>query len=284
MAANGQIRAFVANTKGLVNKAATLHQTSPVATAALGRALTVGSIMGLMSGNDKDSITINIKGDGPLGGVLVVSDGLGRVKGYANNPQADVPNRADGKLNVGGAIGAGNLTIAKDLGLKEPYIGTIELVSGEVAEDVASYFFTSEQTPSIVSLGVLVDRDLSVKQAAGFIIQLLPGCGDEVIDLLEGHISVLPPLTTLLEEEGQTIEEILALLLAPFGYEITKKSEIELHCNCSKDKMERALISLGKAEIDQIIQEQGVAELVCHFCNEVYTFTKEDLGKILEDI
>ncbi|MCL2235892.1 MAG: Hsp33 family molecular chaperone HslO [Defluviitaleaceae bacterium] len=280
-AGDGQIRAFVATSKFLVDKAAQIHKTNPVASAALGRTLTAAAIMGLMLGHDDHSLTLNIRGDGPLGGVLAVTDGLGRVRGYVRNPLADVPNRADGKLNVGGAVGNGQLTVAKDLGLKEPYVGTTPLVSGEIAEDIASYFMASEQTPSIISLGVMVDVDLSIKAAGGFFVQLLPGASDEIIDRLEAHIQGFPQISRLLDEE-KTPEDVLDMLLSPFGYEITERHPIGFVCTCSKERMERGLISLGAVEIKSILEEQGKAEISCHFCSKTYQFNGEDLAQMLQ--
>jgi len=276
------IRAFVAASRNLADTAAKIHQTTPVASAALGRLLTAAAIMGLMTGNDEDSLTISIKGDGVLGGVLAVSDGLGRVRGYVHYPQADVPLKQDGKLDVGAAIGEGQLSIAVDIGLKEPYVGKVDLISGEIAEDLAHYFAVSEQTPSVVSLGVLVDKDHSVKQAGGVFVQLLPGFSDEVIDNLEKHIADFPPLSKLLDE-GKTPEDIMDMLLAPFGYDITQKSPIEFYCNCDKQRVERALVSLGKDELTQILNQQGKAEITCHFCNTAYNFDANDLSVILSE-
>ncbi|MCL2753496.1 MAG: Hsp33 family molecular chaperone HslO [Defluviitaleaceae bacterium] len=280
-AANGQIRAFAASSRFLVDEAASIHKTTPVATAALGRLLTAASIMGLMSGNDEDSTTVSIKGDGVLGGVLAVTDGMGRVRGYAHHPQADVPNRADGKLNVGGGIGKGKLTVSKDVGLKEPYNGTIELISGEIAEDIAAYFVLSEQTPSIVSLGVLVDKDHSVKAAGGFFIQLLPGVWGDIIDQLEEHIGNFPPISALLNE-GNTPEQILHKLLEPFGYEITQNSPISFYCPCSKERAFGAVVAMGRKEITEILTEDGKADIECHFCLSKYHFEAKELQKILE--
>ena len=279
-AANNQIRAFVATSKYLTDKAATIHKTSAVATAALGRSLTAAAVMGLMLGNDDHSLTINIRGDGPIKGVLVVTDGLGNVRGYVNNPAADVEDRPDGKLNVGGAIGNGQLTVAKDLGLKEPYVGTTPLVSGEIAEDLATYFMYSEQTPSIISLGVMVDVDLSVRAAGGFFIQLLPGASDHTIDQLEAHIKDFPPISQLLDQQ-KSPEDILELLLAPFNYEITENHPIAFACNCGKERMERALISLGVSELQSILEEQGQAEISCHFCNKTYCFQEDELRQLI---
>ncbi|MDR2167731.1 MAG: Hsp33 family molecular chaperone HslO [Clostridiales bacterium] len=279
MGADGQIRAFVATSRELANEAARIHGTSAVAAAALGRALTAAAIMGLTLGNDENSMTLSIKGDGPLGGILAVGDGLGRVKGYVNNPGAEVAARPDGKLDVGAAVGAGQLTVAMDLGLKEAYVGAVELISGEIAEDLAHYYLASEQTPSIISLGVLVDTDLSVKQAGGFFLQLLPGHSPEIIDRLEAQIADFPPISQLLEQ-GKTPEQVLELLLAPFGYEITEKSPIGFYCNCNRKRVERVLISLGAEEIAQLSTEEDI-EINCHFCNRDYKFSKGDLEAIL---
>ena len=282
-AGNGMIRAFVATSKQLVDEAARIHGTSAVAAAALGRTLTAAAIMGLTLGNDENSITLSIRGDGVLGGALAVSDGLGRVRGYVHHPHVDVEDRPDGKLNVGGAIGAGQLTVAMDLGLKETYTGTVELITGEIAEDLAHYYLTSEQTPSVISLGVLVDCDLSVKQAGGFFLQLMPGYDDEVVTKLEEHIVNFPPISRLLNEE-KTPEDILGLLLTPFEYEITEKHNIEFYCNCDRQRVERALVSIGADEIGQILEEQGQAEINCHFCSENYVFDRTELEKILENL
>ena len=278
---NGMIRAFVATTQNLVNEAAGIHKTSAVASAALGRTLTAASIMGLNSlGNDGSILTISIKGDGPLGGVLAVADGTGQVRGYVHNTIVDVPDRADGKLNVGAAVGQGQMTIAMDLGLKGTYTGTTELVSGEIAEDIAHYYMTSEQTPSIVSLGVLVDCDLSIKSAGGFFLQLMPGYDDALIDKLEAHMANFPAISKLLEQE-KTPEDILEMLLSGFGYEVTGKHEVGFKCNCSADRVKRALMTIGHEEIQKIIDEIGKAEMNCHFCNKQYLFEKNELESLL---
>jgi len=281
-AANGHIRAFAATSKHLVGEAAAIHSTTPVASAALGRTLTATAIMGLMSGNETDLVTINIKGEGPIGGVLATSDGLGRVKGYAFNSDGNTALRPDGKLAVGTAIGPGQITVIKDFKLKEPYVGTLELVSGEIAEDVAAYFAFSEQTPSIVSLGVLVDRDHSIKQAGGFLIQLLPGFDDDLIDALEAKMADFPSITTLLED-GKTPEDVLDILLADFGYKITEKSPMEFYCNCDRSRVTGALVAMGGDELEQIIEEDGKAEINCHFCNKKYIFEKDELIQILDN-
>jgi len=281
-AANGYIRAFAATTKYLVGEAASIHNTTPVASAALGRTLTATAIIGLMAGNETDLITINIKGDGSIGGVLATGDGIGRVRGYVHNPDGDIERRPDGKLAVGAAIGVGQITVIKDMGLKEPYVGTLELVSGEVAEDVAAYFAFSEQTPSIVSLGVLVDRDHSIKQAGGFLIQLMPGFDDALIDALEAKMVGFPHITALLDD-GKTPEDVLDMLLADFGYEITQKAPLQFYCNCDRGRVTGALITMGADELTQIIEEDGKAEINCHFCNKQYLFEKEELTEILNN-
>jgi len=279
-AANGQIRAFAASSKYLTGHAAAIHNTTPVASAALGRLLTATAIMGLMCGNDNDLVTINIKGSGPIGGVLATSDGLGRVKGYVHNPHGDIPAKPNGKLDVSGAIGAGFITVIKDLGLKEPYVGKLELISGEIAEDVANYYLSSEQVPSVLSLGVLVDTDHTIKAAGGFLLQLMPGYDDTIIDKIEEKMAGFSPITDLLSS-GKTPEDILHMLLSDFGYEITENHTIEYYCNCDKQRVVGAIISIGSADLAQIIKEDGKAEVDCHFCNKQYYFDKEELEILL---
>jgi len=237
--------------------------------------------MGLMAGNESDLITVNIKGDGPIGGVLATSDGLGRVRGYVHNPKGDIAARPDGKLNVGGAIGDGNITVIRDLGLKEPYVGKLELVSGEIAEDIASYFLLSEQTPSVLALGVLVEQDYSVKHAGGYLIQLMPGHDDSLILDLEDKILAFSSVTEFYSA-GKTPEDVLEALLGDFGYEITERLPIEYYCNCDKERVKGAIISLGRAELAQIIAEDGQAEVNCHFCNTQYHFDKAELMGMLQ--
>jgi len=279
-AANGQIRAFAANTTQMVDKAAKIHSTSPVASAALGRTLTAASFMGLMTGNNDDLITISIKGDGPIGGVLATSDGLGRVKGYVHNPQGNTPNKPNGKLDVSAAIGFGHITVTKDLGLKEPYAGTLELISGEIAEDIAGYCFQSEQTPTVLSLGVTIDKDYSIKQSGGFLIQLMPGYDDAIVDQLEAIMTGFPSLTQLLDL-GETPETILDLLLAEFGYNITEKNEISYYCDCARHRVKSAVMSIGTKDLSKIIEEDGQAEVTCHFCAKQYIFEKDELEEML---
>ena len=287
VAANGVIRVIGAETTNLVEKAMTIHDTSPVATAALGRVLTVSAIMSRGLKNDDDSMTIQFRGDGPIGCVVAVTDAFANVRGYVGNPNVDLPLNAKGKLDVGGAIGKGYLSIIKDLGLKEPYQGTIPLVSGEIAEDISCYFAVSEQVPSVVSLGVLVgpgdDERNHVVCAGGFSLQLMPGATEELISVLEERVNKIASVTTLLKE-GKTIKEIIGELLE--GYDVTDETETECgyNCSCSKEKMEKALVSLGRGELEEIIDTTGEAELTCQFCRTSHKFDKDELEKILEEI
>ncbi len=281
-AGDGSVRVFIANTKETVQQAFLHHKTSPVMSAALGRALTAVSIMGSMLKADDDLVTIRINGDGPGKGLIVTGDSKARVKGYPFNPIVDIPLKPNGKLDVQGALGEGSLTIIKDMGLKEPYVGQIPLVSGEIAEDLTYYFAKSEQTPSAVSLGVLVDRDYSIKQAGGFIIQVMPNADENIISSLENKLATMKSFTTLLEE-GNTIENILDMLLGEFGVNILDKIPVEFYCNCSKEKVEKALISIGKEELQNIIEEDKKATLHCHFCNKDYEFNEQDLVNLLNE-
>lgn len=281
-AGDGSVRVFIANTKETVQQAFLHHKTSPVMSAALGRALTAVSIMGSMLKADDDLVTIRINGDGPGKGLIVTGDSKARVKGYPFNPIVDIPLKPNGKLDVQGALGEGSLTIIKDMGLKEPYVGQIPLVSGEIAEDLTYYFAKSEQTPSAVSLGVLVDIDYSIKQAGGFIIQVMPNADENIISSLENKLATMKSFTTLLEE-GNTIENILDMLLGEFGVNILDKIPVEFYCNCSKKKVEKALISIGKEELQNIIEEDKKATLHCHFCNKDYEFNEQDLVNLLNE-
>lgn len=281
-AGDGSFRVFIANTKETVQQAFLHHKTSPVMSAALGRALTAVSIMGSMLKADDDLVTIRINGDGPGKGLIVTGDSKARVKGYPFNPIVDIPLKPNGKLDVQGALGEGSLTIIKDMGLKEPYVGQIPLVSGEIAEDLTYYFAKSEQTPSAVSLGVLVDIDYSIKQAGGFIIQVMPNADENIISSLENKLATMKSFTTLLEE-GNTIENILDMLLGEFGVNILDKIPVEFYCNCSKEKVEKALISIGKEELQNIIEEDKKATLHCHFCNKDYEFNEQDLVNLLNE-
>ncbi len=278
-AANHSVRAFVTQTKNLVQKAASLHHTTPVASAALGRTLTAGCMMGAMLKGEKDLVTLHIKGDGPLKGIMVTADHRSHVKGYVYNSQVELPLNAMGKLDVGGAIGAGTLRVIQDIGLKEPYVGQIELISGEIAEDLTYYFATSEQVPSAIALGVLVDRDYSIRQAGGFMIQLMPDATEETISMIEKKLQTLSSITSLFEK-GQTPEDILQYLLGDLGYSILEKREVQFECNCSKNRVEKALISLGQKELEEIIEEGKEIDLYCHFCNKHYTFAIDELQQL----
>lgn len=277
----GTIKFFIASTTNLVEEARRIHNTSPTATAALGRVLTAACMIGMTLKNDRDTLTLKIKGDGPIGSIVSVANSKGEVKGYVENPQTEVPRRPDGKLNVGGAVGKnGQIAVIKDLGLKEPFIGYSNLVSGEIAEDLASYYYHSEQQPTAISLGVLVDTDTSVRAAGGFMIQLLPGVSEEDIDRIESILKSIKPMSTLIDE-GLTPEEILKEIFGEFQVEVLDKTFVQYKCNCSMEKVESILVSLGNDELKAIIEEDGKAEVVCHFCNTKYNFSKEDLIKLL---
>ena len=280
-AAEGQIRAFAATTKDLVEAARSAHNTSPVATAALGRLLTAGAMMGSMMKGEDDLLTLRMEGDGPIGGLLVTADSRGNVKGYAFNPDVMLPPNDKGKLDVGGALGIGVLSVIRDIGLKEPYVGQTILVSGEIAEDLTYYYATSEQVPSSVALGVLMNKENTVRQAGGFIIQLLPGATDEMIDRLEKRLGEIAPITALLDA-GKTPEEILNDLLGDFGLELLETMPTRFHCDCEKSRVARAIVSIGKKEISDMIEEGKPIEVSCHFCNRIYTFTVEELEEMLE--
>lgn len=280
-AANAQIRAFAVTSKELVEKARSTHQTSPVITAALGRLLSGAVMMGAMLKGEDDLLTLQINGDGPVKGMTVTADGQGNVKGYAIEPQVMLPPSAAGKLDVGRAVGKGSLRVIKDMGLKEPYVGQTDLQTGEIAEDLTYYFATSEQVPSSVGLGVLMEKNNTVKQAGGFIIQLMPFAEDEVIDRLEENLKKFSSVTAVLEE-GKTPEEMLGLLLCGLDLVVTDKMEIGYHCNCSRERVERALISIGKKELQEMIDEGKEIEVSCHFCNHRYTFSVEELKQLRE--
>lgn len=279
-AANAQIRAFAITSRDTVEYARSAHDLSPVVTAALGRLMTGGVMMGSMLKGEDDLLTLKINGAGPVHGLTVTADSKGNVKGYADHPQAMMPPSSVGKLDVGGVIGLGVLTVIKDMGMKEPYSSTIELKTGEIADDLTYYFAASEQVPSSVGLGVLMEKNNTVKQAGGFIIQLMPFTEDEVIDRLEQKLSGLKPVTTMLEE-GNSPEEILKLILGDMGLDITDTMPVQFHCNCSKPLVEKVLISLGKKELQSLIDEGKDVELNCHFCNSNYTFSVEEVKKIL---
>ena len=281
---DGLIRAFGCVTKNTVQKAIDHHNTSPVATAALGRLLTAAAMMGSMLKGEKDLVTLQLNGGGPLGRVLAVSGCDCKVKGYVDNPNVDIPLNSAGKLDVGGAVGKdGFITVIQDLGLKEPYIGKIPLVTGEVGDDLVKYFAISEQVPSVVAVGVLVDKDLSCKNSGGFIIQVMPGATDDDITKLEENLKNIKSVTEMLEG-GMNIEEIMGVALGGFDFHFTDKSDVEFYCNCSKERVRKVLRSVGAEELEDIIKEDGKAELDCHFCNEKYLFDLDELNEILAEI
>lgn len=280
IAADSQIRAFAAVTTETVETARKDHNTSPVATAALGRLLTAGSMMGVMMKGDKDILTLQVKGDGLLQGITVTADSKGRVKGYVVEPDVIIPANAKGKLDVGGAVGHGFLQVIKDMGLKEPYVGQVALQTGEIAEDLTYYFAASEQVPSAVGLGVLMNKDNTVRQAGGFIVQVMPFAEEETIAKLEANVQKIQSVTTLLEQ-GHTPESLLEQVLDGFDIEINDRILTEFYCNCSKERVEKALISIGRKELNEMIQEGKEVELNCHFCNTNYTFSVEELKEIL---
>ena len=279
---DGAVRASAAITTSLVNTAREIHKTSPTATAALGRLLTSCAIMSDMMKGDKDSLTLQVDGGGPIGKLIAVGDSNANVKGYVANPAVDLPLK-NGKLDVGSAVGTdGTLGIIRDFGLKEPYIGHVKLCTGEIGDDIALYYARSEQIPSVVALGVLVDRDYSVKAAGGMILQVMPEATDEQITQLEAMVREMPAITTMLEE-GQTPEDILAFALRDFASYTFETSETSYKCDCSRERIERAVRSLGKAEIQDIIDKQINAELVCHFCNQKYVVSKAELEEMLKE-
>lgn len=275
-AADSQIRVFAATTKGLVEEARMRHNTSPIATAALGRLLTAGAMMGSMLKGEKDLLTLQIKGDGPIGGLTVTADAKADVKGYVIHPDVMLPPSASGKLDVGGAIGEGLLSVIKDMGMKEPYSGQTVLQTGEIAEDLTFYFANSEQVPSSVGLGVLMEKNNTVRQAGGFIIQLMPFASDEVIDRLEQNLMDFPSVTAVLDS-GATPEEMLELLFKDLDLEIHETIPTKFHCNCDKKRVEKALISIGKKDLDELISDDKEIEVKCHFCNTAYQFNVDEL-------
>lgn len=280
-AANAQIRAFACTTKEIVETARKAHNTSPVASAALGRLLTAGSMMGSMLKGEKDVLTIQINCSGPLKGMTVTADAKANVKGYVIEPNVVIPANARHKLDVGGAVGLGVMSVIKDLGLKEPYVGQTVLQTGEIAEDLTYYFATSEQVPSSVGLGVLMEKDNTVKQAGGFIVQLMPFAGEEVISKLEENLSKISSVTTMLDE-GKTPEQILEILLEGLDLEILDTTPTGFYCNCSKTRVEKAIISIGKKDIQEMIDEDKEIEVNCHFCNTSYKYSVDDLKRMLK--
>lgn len=279
-AANSQVRAFAAVTTETVETARKAHNTSPVATAALGRLLTAGAMMGVMMKGDKDILTLQIQASGPLEGITVTADSQGRVKGYVGNPEVIIPANDKGKLDVASAVGIGILNVIKDMGLKEPYSGQVVLQTSEIAEDLTYYFAVSEQVPSAVGLGVLMNKDNTVQQAGGFIVQVMPFAEEETIAKLEENVQKIQSVTILLEQ-GHTAESLLEAVLDGFDIEFTDKVPTEFYCNCSKERVEKALISIGRKDLNEMIQEGKEVELNCHFCNTNYVFSVEELKEIL---
>jgi len=280
-AANNQIRAYAATTRDLVEHARSIHNTSPVATAALGRLLTAGSMMGSMMKGDNDLLTLQISCSGPIKGLTVTADTKANVKGYVVNPDIMLPPSAKGKLDVGKALDLGVLNVIKDMGLKRPYVGQTELVSGEIAEDLTYYYATSEQVPSSVALGVLMNRNNTVKQAGGFIIQLMPFAEEKIIDKLEKKISEISSITKLLDD-NQTPEMILENVLGEFGLEILDTIPTQFYCNCTKERVEKAIISIGSKDIGGMIDDSKPIEVNCHFCSTHYIFSVDELIEILK--
>lgn len=278
-AANQQIRAFAITSRNLVEEGRKRHNTSPVATAALGRLMSAGAMTGVMMKGDKDVLTLQMKGDGPINGVLVTADSKGNVKGYVGNPNVIIPANWAGKLDVGAAIGYGYLTVIKDMGLKEPYSSQVPLGTSEVAEDLTYYFAKSEQVPSAVALGVLMEKDNTVKQAGGFIIQLMPFAEEKVIATLEERISKINSVTSMLEK-GMSPEDILEEVLGDLGVEYTDKIDTQFYCDCSREKISKALIGAGKTELQSMIDEGKDIEVNCHFCNTNYVFNVQQLAEL----
>ena len=280
-AAKGQIRAFAVTSAETVETARRAHDTSPVVTAALGRLLSVGAMMGAMMKGEDDLLTLQIQCDGPIGGLVVTADSHGHVKGYANHPEVMLPPNARGKLDVGGALGHGILSVIRDLGMKEPYAGQTELQTGEIAEDLTYYFASSEQTPSSVGLGVLMNRDNTVRCAGGFLIQLMPFAEEEVIEKLEKNLAGIDSVTACLDR-GDTPEQLLEKLLEGLELEFQEKTGLQFFCNCNRERVEKAVVSIGKKEIAEMIQEGKPVEVKCHFCNKAYEFSMEDLKRIIK--
>lgn len=277
---NGKVRAFAARTTQLVDELQRRQGTLATATAALGRAATAGAMMGAML-KGEEKLTIQVKGDGPMGQIVIDANAHGDVRGYVDHPQVHLASNNKGKLDVAGAVGRnGFIHVIKDLGLKEPYRGSVPIISGELGEDFTYYFAVSEQTPSIVALGVLVDVDHSVKAAGGFIVQLLPGVTDDEITRLENQLSQVPPVSALLDQ-GEELDEILKWVLGE-DVQVLETTDVQFRCKCSRDRVAQTLVSLGKQELERLIEEDGQAEVICHFCNEAYAFGREDLQQIKE--
>ena len=281
-AADGFIKMSAVSAKETVQRAKDIHNSTPTTAAALGRTLCAASMLGNLLKEDNGSLTIRINGGGPIGSVIAVSDSKGYVRGYVTNPAVDLPLRSDGKIDVGGAVGRdGMLTVSSDIGLTQPYIGSTELVSGEIAEDLTAYLLESEQVPSACGLGVLIDTDLSVKAAGGFIVQLMPGAPDEYIDVLEENIFMMDQLTTILSEDG--LEAVFEQVLKGLPYHIVDEDEVGYRCYCSRERVGDAILGVGEGELESMINEGKDIDVSCQFCDTVYTFTPDDLRKLLDE-
>ncbi len=281
IAKDAPVKAMAIEGTALVERARRIHDTWPVATAALGRLLMAASMMGDMLKEDNGSLTLRVRGGGPLGALTAVSDSQGNVRGYVQNPAVDVPRKAHAKLDVGAAVGsAGELTVIKDMGMKEPYVGSVQLVGGEIAEDIAAYYVESEQVPTACALGVLIAPDQTVQTAGGYLIQLLPGADDGVISALERGIARVGAVSAALSK-GTGILDVVRDVLSEFEIEVLERREVAYKCYCSRERVSRALISMGEAELRGLIEEQGGAELTCQFCDKVYRYSKEELETLL---
>ncbi len=283
IAVDSAIQITAVTSRDTVERARLIHQTMPTATAALGRALTICSIMGSQLKVENGSVTVQFKGNGPLGSVVCVSDATGNVRGYLQNPACDLPLRDDGKLNVGAGIGRGYLMVIKDIGLKDPVSGTTILVNGEIAEDMTRYFAESEQIPSACALGVLIDTDQSVKQAGGYLVQLMPDCSEADINRLEQNIQKAGPMTRMLDS-GMNLKQVIDTILDGFQIQLLDESTFRYQCNCNHDKVMRALISMGRDELYKLTQEENPIEVTCQFCDRIYNFKKEEILNILENV
>lgn len=277
---DGFIKAAAVQSTELVEEARRIHRTLPLATAALGRTLTAASLMGDELKEEDGSVTLQVRGDGPLGAITAVSDSEGNVRGYLQNPAVDLPLKTNGKLDVGGGVGQGVLTVIKDIGAKEPFSGKVELLSGEIAEDVAYYYYASEQIPTVCALGVLVDTDQHVKQAGGYIIQLMPGAPDGLVSILEARVQETPSMTTMMEK-GMTAEEVLQYMLDGMRFEELYKHDVKYECKCSRQKVEQAVLSIGREELKRLYEEEETVKVTCQFCDKEYVFTKEEIGNML---
>ena len=279
----GNARIIIINSKAMVNEAVRIHNLSPTAAAALGRTLTATSMTGIMLKDKEDTVTVTFNGDGVCGKVLAVSDYYGNTKGFVQYPQADLPLNSKGKLDVAGAVGKGTMSVVKDMGKGEPYVGLVPIVSGEIAEDFTQYFATSEQTPTVCALGVLMGNDYECKSAGGFMIQLLPGADDSFIDRLEARLPLIPSVSAMFSS-GKTNEEYLKEILGDIEFDIFDEADVSYYCNCSKERVEKAIVSIGKDEIDSMIDEGKEIEVSCQFCDKIYKFTPDDLKKFAKGI